>query len=78
MHVHGVDEIDRALEEFDAMELFQAKEMVRHAASGRAAEHEALEWQGHHVMFEDRSKAAGYWGDCEWYLRGPSGDDDPW
>ena len=78
MQVHGVVEIDRALEEFNAMELFQAKEMVRHAARGGAAQHEALEWQGLHYVYENRSRAVGYWGDCEWYLRGPSGDGDPW
>ena len=76
MQVHGVVEIDRALEEFNAMELFQAKEMVRYAASGRAAEYEALEWEGHYLRSEERSNAVGYWGDNEWYLREPR--DESW
>ena len=78
MHVHGADEIDRALEEFNAMELFQAKEMVRHAAHGEATLYEALEWRGLQYVYEKRSKSVGYWGDHECYLRGPSGDNDPW
>ena len=44
MQVYGVDEIDQALEKCNAMELFQAKEVVRYAAAGRAEQHRVLEW----------------------------------
>ena len=42
MEVYGVVEMDRALDEYEATELFQAKEMVRYAADGRAVEYETL------------------------------------
>ena len=57
--MHGIDEIDRALEEFNAMELFQAKEMVRHAAHGEATLYEALEWRGLQYVYE---KGVSQWG----------------
>ena len=58
------------------MELFQAKEMVRYAAAGRAEEYRMLEWQGMYLESEERSNAVGYWGGDEWYLREPS--DESW
>ena len=78
MHVYGADEIDRALEEFNAMELFQAKEMVRHAAHGEATLYEALEWRGLQYVLAKRSKSVGYWGDHDSYVRGPSGGNNSW
>ena len=42
--MYGADEIDRALKEYNAMELFQAKEMVRRTARGETAMYEALEF----------------------------------
>ena len=60
MQVYGVVEIDRALEEYNTMELFQAKEMVRYAATGRAVQYRVLEWQGSYLRSEERSNAVGY------------------
>ena len=73
MHVHGADEIDRALKEYNAMELFQAKEMVRRTARGETAMYEALEWRGLQYVYAKRSKSVGYWGDHDSYVRGSSG-----
>ena len=58
------------------MELFQAKEMVRYAAAGRAEEYRMEEWQGTYLESEARSNAVGYWCGDEWYLRDPS--DECW
>ena len=76
MQVYGVDEIDQALEEYNATELFRAKKMVRYAATGRALQYQVLEWQGMYLESEERSNAVGYWGDDEWYLREPG--DEAW
>ena len=73
MHVYGADEIDRALKEYNAMELFQAKEMVRRTARGETAMHESLEWRGLQYVLAKRSKSVGYWGDHDSYVRGSSG-----
>ena len=72
MEVYGVVEMDRALDEYEATELFQAKEIVRYSADGRAVEYETLEWQGKYLSSKKERKAEGYWGGDEWYLR------DPW
>ena len=64
--------MDRALEEYEATELFQAKEMVRYAAEGRAVEYETLEWQGNYLSSRKEREVVGYWGSDEWYVR------DPW
>ena len=61
--------MDRALDECDATELFQAKEMVRYAADGRAVEYGTLEWQGKYLSSRKERKAVGYWGRDEWYVR---------
>ena len=74
--VYGLVEIDRALDEYEAMGLFQAKEMVRYSAAGRAAEYRTLEWQGKYLRSEERSNSVGYWGGDEWYLREPG--DEAW
>ena len=41
------------------MESFEAKEMVRYAAAGRAEEYRMLEWQGMYLESEARSNAVG-------------------
>ena len=66
-----VAEIDQALKEYNAMELFQAKEMVRYAAAGRAEEYRVKEWMGRYLESATRSNAVGYWGGDEWYMRDP-------
>ena len=60
MEVYGVVEIDRALDEYEATELFQAKEMVRYSADGRAVEYETKEWQGKYLSSKERREAVGY------------------
>ena len=72
MEVCGVVEMDRALGEYEATELFQAKEMAWYSAQGRALEYETKEWQGKFLSSNGQRTAVGYWGDDEWFLR------DPW
>ena len=76
MEVYGVVEMDRALDEYEATELFQAREMVRYSAAGRAAEYQTLEWQGNYLRSEQRGIPVGYWGNDECYLREPG--DEAW
>ena len=73
MYVYCVEEIDQALEEYNAMELLQAQEMVRRTARGETAMHESLEWRGLQYVLAKRSKSVGYWGDHDSYVRGSSG-----
>ena len=55
----------------NAMELFQAREMERYTAAGRAEEYRVKEWMGRYLESATRSNAVGYWGGDEWYMRDP-------